>query len=288
MTRHSPSVLSTFIALRLRVFRTPIHATRVFRQESSLDDETLGDPGRADLPHPALRRASQTRPRPRPTAHPSPAHTAPAAAAEPCLALLDRRVNPRALGRFESTPEVRPLPAAGITRLPRYYEPVRHPSAARPVPRGRPVGRSSPASAGASRVASFTLKGSRPAQRSLALRPAGSRDRLAVLGIEGFGDLVTSSAAPLVAGWSESCRAGITPAEQRRLVTAHRRHHFLPGRRRGVRFRRCMASLSREGMLPPPPLFGALLVRGASFGMSLFACAFLRAPFLRAQITKRP
>jgi hypothetical protein len=51
--------------------------------------------GRADLPHPALRRASQTRPRPRPTAHPSPAHTAPAAAAEPWLGLLDRRVNPR-------------------------------------------------------------------------------------------------------------------------------------------------------------------------------------------------
>jgi len=42
-----------------------------------------------------------------------------------------------------------------------------------------------------------------------------------VLGIEGFGDLVTSSAAPLATGWSESCRAGITPAEERHLVTAH-------------------------------------------------------------------
>jgi len=67
-------------------------------------------------------------PRPRPTAHPSPAHTAPAAAAEPWLGLLDRPVKPRALARFESTPEVRPLPSAGITRLPRCYEPVRHPS----------------------------------------------------------------------------------------------------------------------------------------------------------------
>jgi len=69
--------------------------------------------------------------------------------------------------------------------------------------------------------ASFTLKVSRPAQRSLTLRPAGSRDRLAVLGSEGFGDLVTSSAAPIATGWSESCRAGIAPAEERRLVTAH-------------------------------------------------------------------
>jgi hypothetical protein len=112
--------------------------------------------------------------------------------------------------------------------LPRYYEPVRHPSATRPVPRGRPLGRSSPATAGASRVASFTLKVSRPAQRSLTLRPAGSRDRLAVLCIEGFGDLVTSSAAPIATGWSESCRAGITPAEERRLVTAHSDTIFFP------------------------------------------------------------
>jgi len=79
-----------------------------------------------------------------------------------------------------------------------------------------------PRSAGASRVASFTLRVSRPAQRSLTLRPAGSRDRLAVLGIEGFGNLVTSSAAPIAAGRSESCRAGITAAEERRLVTPDR------------------------------------------------------------------
>jgi len=115
----------------------------------------------------------------------------------------------------------RGLPSAGITRLPRYYAPVRHSSAARPVPRGRPVGRSSPTTAGASRVASFTLKVSRPAQRSPTLRPAGSWDRLAVLCSEGFGDVVTSSAAPIATDWSESCRAGITPAEERRLGTAH-------------------------------------------------------------------
>src|SRR5262245_30109940 len=56
------------------------------------------------------------------------------------LGLLDLAANPQAVGRFQSAPEVRPLPSTGITRLPRDYEPVRHPSAARPVPRGRPVG----------------------------------------------------------------------------------------------------------------------------------------------------
>src|SRR5262249_11960528 len=56
------------------------------------------------------------------------------------LGLLDLAVNPPAVGRFHSAPEVRPLPSTAVPRLPRYYEPVRHPSAARPVPRGRPVG----------------------------------------------------------------------------------------------------------------------------------------------------
>ena len=97
--------------------------------------------GLADLPHPALRRASQTDPQVHPTAHLSSARTAPSAAAQPLvLGLLDLAVNPPAVGRVRSAPEVRSLPSTGITRLPRYYEPVRHPSAARPVPRGRPVG----------------------------------------------------------------------------------------------------------------------------------------------------
>jgi hypothetical protein len=62
---------------------------------------------------------------------------------------------------------------------------------------------------------------SRPAQRSLTLRPACSRDRLAVLCIDGFGDIITSIAAPIATGWSESCRAGLAPAEKRHLCTAH-------------------------------------------------------------------
>src|SRR5450755_3287760 len=41
---------------------------------------------------------------------------------------------------FQTAPEVRPLPSTGITRLQRYYEPVRHPTRPGPSPRGRPVG----------------------------------------------------------------------------------------------------------------------------------------------------
>src|SRR5258708_12569211 len=61
---------------------------------------------------------------------------------------------------------------------------------------------------------------SRPARRSLTLRPACSRGRRTTLSIEGFGDLVTSIAAPIATGWSESCRVGIAPTEDRHLFTA--------------------------------------------------------------------
>jgi len=47
------------------------------------------------------------------------------------------------------------------------------------------------------------------------------------LSIEGFGDFVTSTAAPIATGWSESCRVGLPPTEDRRLVTAH--HTILHG-----------------------------------------------------------
>jgi hypothetical protein len=45
---------------------------------------------------------------------------------------------------------------------------------------------------------------------------------MATLCIEGFGGFVASTAAPIATGWSdESCRAGIAPAEDPRLFTAH-------------------------------------------------------------------
>jgi hypothetical protein len=44
----------------------------------------------------------------------------------------------------------------------------------------------------------------------------------AVLCIEGFGNFVTSATAPIATGWNDSCRVGIAPTEERRLVTAHK------------------------------------------------------------------
>jgi len=45
-----------------------------------------------------------------------------------------------------------------------------------------------------------TSRFSRPAQRSLTLRPACSQNHKLVLCIEGFGDFVTSTAAPIATG----------------------------------------------------------------------------------------
>jgi hypothetical protein len=84
--------------------------------------------GRADLPHPALRRVSPAGPRTRPSrTGPSPAWIAPSATSEPKTGLVDLAVNPQALGHLHSVPEVRSLPSTGITQLRRYYGPLRHP-----------------------------------------------------------------------------------------------------------------------------------------------------------------
>ena len=43
----------------------------------------------------------------------------------------------------------------------------------------------------------------------------------ATLYIEGFSRFVTSTTAPIATGWSDSCRAGLTPAGRPCLCTAH-------------------------------------------------------------------
>src|ERR1700729_1770435 len=156
--------------------------------------------------------------------------------------------------------ELRPLPSTRVTRFPRYYEPLRHPRApglsltgVRLVlssltwPRlGLPVLRALslctccrhyPGAAAGRRprsshpaVPAFpdnvvgsacTSSFSRPARRSLALRPAHSRGHLYVTSYtEGFSHFVTSMTAPVASGWS-GCRAGLAPTGKRRLVTAH-------------------------------------------------------------------
>ena len=135
--------------------------------------------------------------------------------------------------------QLRLLPSAGVTRLRWYYEPLRHPS--RPglsltscplidtaitagtsrVAHGplclhavanTPAGRMEfirsydsirfglPTNRGGSAPA---LSVSRPAQRSLTLRPARSPSRLATLCTRGFSSLVASTAALIATGWSE-------------------------------------------------------------------------------------
>ncbi len=39
----------------------------------------------------------------------------------------------------------------------------------------------------------------------------------------GFSHFVTSMTAPVASGWSDSCRAGLAPTEERRISTAHTR-----------------------------------------------------------------
>src|ERR1700691_4846082 len=135
--------------------------------------------------------------------------------------------------------ELRPLPSAGVTRLPRYYGPLRHPirpglalascqlidttitAGASRVASGllclhaiaiTPVGsvelvRSSiPTAGGLPRVtvrSAPAIVFSGPAQRSLMLWPARSRSRQATLYTESSDSFVASAAASIATGWSE-------------------------------------------------------------------------------------
>ncbi len=44
---------------------------------------------------------------------------------------------------------------------------------------------------------------------------------------EGFSHFVTSMTAPAASGWSDSCRVGLAPTEERRLTTAHTHYRHL-------------------------------------------------------------
>ena len=75
--------------------------------------------GRADLPHPALGQDITL------------AHATPSAVPEH-FAKFDRLPNLRVLTASCVGPELRPLSSTGVTRLPRYYRPLRHPRAPDP------------------------------------------------------------------------------------------------------------------------------------------------------------
>src|SRR6202795_4193645 len=158
--------------------------------------------------------------------------------------------------------ELRSLPSTGVTRLPRYYEPLRHPKApdlsltgfrlvladhalGLPVLRtlslctccrhypgaasGRTASLTSP-----SRI-SLPRKGCRVGLRIVLFEACSAFSRVTACTlalspirdtlIEGFSHFVTSMTAPIASGWS-GCRVGLAPTGKRRLSTAHakRRH----------------------------------------------------------------
>src|SRR5277367_2480591 len=153
--------------------------------------------------------------------------------------------------------ELRSLPSTGITRLQRYYEPLRHPKApglsltgfrlvladhalGLPVLRALSLCtccRHSPGAA-SGRTASLTSpsrislprKGRRVGLRIVLFEACSAFTRVAACTLapspirdahsEGFSYFVTSIAAPVASGWSV-CRVGLAPTGKRRLVTAH-------------------------------------------------------------------
>jgi hypothetical protein len=168
------------------------------------------------------------------------------------------KANLRTVGLFSNTLKVRLLPSTGVTRLRQYCKPVRHPmrpsllptefslrattshrwgfpcfvvspSACMPSPlpwwdRGTLAVQSAPRrrpSPNSSWVGSHIL----PFRGLLSVHSRyglhARRVAYATLFIEGFSDFVTSIAAPIATGWNDSCRAGIAPAEDARLCTAH-------------------------------------------------------------------
>ena len=162
--------------------------------------------------------------------------------------------------------ELRSLPSTGVTRLQRYYEPLRHPRAPSlsltgfrlviadhalglPVLRalslctccrhypGAASGRTtlliSP-----SRI-SLPRKGRRVGLRIVLFEACSAFTRVTACTLapspsrdalsEGFSHFVTSIAAPVASGWSVR-RVGLAPTGKRRLVTAHTHNGHRPDR----------------------------------------------------------
>jgi hypothetical protein len=165
-----------------------------------------------------------------------------------------------ALGCFRNALEVRPLPSAGVTRHRRYYGPVRLPQrpglalagcrlAGRPATVGDLpcCGRSPVPTCRRHYPGGIVSEGGSLACDSRQ-RPSPSPCRvgshircfeacsaftrvtacllagppMVTLSSGGFGGVVTSAAAPLATGWSDSCRVGLTPTQERHLSTAHK------------------------------------------------------------------
>ena len=103
-----------------RRFSLSVAASFVWRCPSNCTVTPFPHPahrtGLADLPHPALGQDL------------TPSRVTPSAVSEHFFG-VDRLANLLALFAYCVCPELRPLPSIGITRLHRYYEPLRHPKA---------------------------------------------------------------------------------------------------------------------------------------------------------------
>src|SRR5258705_3753062 len=170
---------------------------------------------------------------------------------------VDRLPNLQVLHTYCVCLELRSLPSTGITRLQRYYEPLRHPEApglsltgfrliivdhALGLPVFRALSlctccRHYPGAA-AGRTASLTSpsrvslprKGRRVGLRIVLSEACSAFTRVAACTLalspirdthsEGFSHFVASMTAPVASGWS-GCRVGLAPTGKRRLVTAH-------------------------------------------------------------------
>src|ERR1700688_427799 len=200
--------------------------------------------GQADLPHPALGQDFTL------------SRATPSAASEHLSELIGFPIS-TSFTTYCVCLELRSLPSTGVTRLQRYYEPLRHPKApglsltgfrlvladhalGLPVLRalslctccrhypgaasGRTASLTSP-----SRI-SLPRKGRRVGLRIVLFEACSAFTRVTACTLapspirdalsEGFSHFVTSIAAPVASGWSV-CRVGLAPTGKRRLVTAH-------------------------------------------------------------------
>src|ERR1700736_3728508 len=203
--------------------------------------------GQADLPHPALGQDFT----------PSLSRATPSAVSEHSSELIGCPIS-RSFTTYCVCLELRSLPSTGVTRLQRYYEPLRHPRApglsltgfrlvladhAMGLPVLRTLSlctcrRNSPGAA-SERIASLVpIQTYQSSPIGLSGRPAHCPFR-GLLGVHsryglhtravtvyrdtltrGFSHFVTSMTAPVASGWS-GCRVGLTPTGKRRLCTAH-------------------------------------------------------------------
>ena len=163
------------------------------------------------------------------------------------------------LSAFRVGSELRPLPSAGITRHPRYCEPLRHPTTPglsvtgyqlvdaldhawgfpcciglplvcmlSPLPRRNRKVRSSFTSLAVTAFPEFltgrlphcVFRGLLSVYSHYGLHTRQVTDMTLYTG--GFSRFVTSTTAPIATGWNESCRAGFAPAGKPCLRTAHR------------------------------------------------------------------